>query len=106
MNYQKIVILLLCCTLIVLVLLLWSLLSDLLVFPNTDQPTQLSSQQKTNTASQISHPISDKCEIIVTSKNEDYLKDLIHTYPNCKVINKSELYKFNLIHQLLLLFDH
>jgi len=49
--------------------------------------------------------ILERCEIIVDEPDQDYLHSLQLNYPHCKIIQKSNIYQFDLINYLLNLFN-
>lgn len=51
------------------------------------------------------HSTINKCEIVITEKDEDYIKALQSDFPKCKIIEKNNLFQFDLINYISNLFN-
>lgn len=69
---------------------------------NTYQQNQVYSNSYS--AEMTNHSINNTCEIVISEKDEDYIKALQIDFPNCKIIEKSNLFQFDLINYLSNLF--
>lgn len=52
-----------------------------------------------------SHSVNNTCEIVISEKDDDYIKALQTDFPNCKIIEKNDLFQFDLINYLSNLFN-
>lgn len=63
------------------------------------------SKYRSQTAALMNTGVTERCEIIVDQPTEEYLQVLNVTYPHCKIIQKQNLYQFDLINYLLNFFN-
>ena len=67
-------------------------------------PSELSSSYSPESLIKF-QSIIERCEIIVNNPDQDYLQSLQLNYPHCKIIQKNNIYQFDLINYLLNLFN-
>ena len=104
MTHHKLISMIILSSLVIVISLLCLTITKSIISSNTlsESPTRYTEKLGFPTHSQT---VTEKCEIIITSDDEDYINQLKLNYPNCKIIKKSKLYQFNLIYQLLHFFD-
>ena len=87
--------------LISIVFIFASMLGFHLLSPSRVEIPSILSRHQSQTTGLISTGITEHCEIIVNEPTEEYLQTLHLTYPHCKIIQKQNIYQFDLINYLL-----
>lgn len=85
-----------------LFIIFYQLLSKQLII-NSPQQAQIYSNSYS--AEMTKHSVNNTCEIVIAEKDEEYIKALQADFPDCKIIEKSNLFQFDLINYLSNLFD-
>lgn len=87
--------------LITIVFIFTSMLGFHSLSPSKIEIPSILSRYQSQTTGLISTGITEHCEIIVNEATEEYLQTLRFTYPHCKIIQKQNIYQFDLISYLL-----
>ncbi len=103
-SSNKIILTILLSSLILVTNLLCLTITKIIYSPNKISESITTYSEKTVLPTR-SHIVTQKCEIVIEANESNYVNQLKQNYPNCKIIEKSQLYNFNLINQLLNFFE-
>lgn len=85
MSYHKIILMIIINSLVIVIILMYSTITKSIISSNilSESPTRYTEKLRFSAPTQI---VTEKCEVIITLDDENYINQLKLNYPNCKII--------------------